>query len=955
MSYRIGGREHPALSLAALVIWVLGGVLACKTVDSKRERLEKEAAVAASAPLPRDPMLEVVKLSNGVTFLSQAVPTNMQRVVLGLLVNVGSAVERDDERGIAHFVEHMAFAGTTHFPRQELVHFFDQVGLVLGGDLLGQTDQRFTSYLLELPANDPSVLDRTVEILADWASNIRFDPAAVEQERSVILAEKRASETPRGRLQQQQSQRWLSGSRYAEREPLGVNEVIESAPVERIAGFYRRWYQPGNFTVVASGNFDVQEMRRRVEKQFASLPVPAQAEPVPRFELTVTPGDYFQIEVDASQQGVTIAVGLERHAIGLVSEADLRTRRVDELILSMLQRRMQALPSGGDNPLLAANVELHWGDAGMFDSLRLYGNTVRAPEESLAIFLRELARVGQHGFSAHELEVARRWLASRRAAEAKKPSSLRQGALIATRQFALGQAVLAPSQERELGTRLLASVSLDEVNDQSKRWLLSSARHVLIVGADAARLPSEGGLRAVAEQVKQESLAPPTEVADTQLMAAPPAAGAIVSEQTLRDVDAQVWMLANGARVVFKRMTSEAGKVSLRASSPGGAFRYRGADTVNATLAAFMASQMGLGSHDAAVTSKLLSGAGVQLNPWISDYEEGVKGAAYVDGLETLFQALHLTLADPGRDVAAFELQRGRFRALWATRGADPESFFRSEIERAVWSAHPLYTAPAPAAADQLQLDRLRKFYLERFGDVGDFTFVFVGDTTAASLRPLVERYLASLPGSTREDGAREALAHYHPGITRVRALGGSGEEKVNVVFHGDKPLPPSAWYDLDALGSYLELRLRDVLREQLGAVYAVKVTFSLREPPRQGYEIGFKFDCKVGQSEALKRAVFAEIRQMQRHDASQYYVDSLRNQRARAAEGELKSAGFWLQELDDVYRRHLDPTAVIAQVTSTSHISGTALRRSALQFLRMDQYVDSLLEPTNAAQEQPN
>ncbi|MEO8179450.1 MAG: insulinase family protein [Deltaproteobacteria bacterium] len=955
MSYRRRGWAGLGPSLAAVLIWTLAGeLMSCKQMDTGRERREEETAVAPSPPLPRDPMLQVVEFSNGVKFLSQAVPTNLQRVVLGLIVNVGSAAERDDERGIAHFVEHMAFAGTTHFPQRELLHFFDQVGLVVGGDLLGQTDYRFTSYLLELPANDPAVLARAVEILADWASGISFDPAAVEQERSVVLAEKRARNTPRGRLQEQQSQRWLSGSRFAERDPLGVEAVIESAPVERLASFYRRWYQPGNFTVVASGDFDVEVMRHSIEQHFASLPAAAKAETPPHFEVTVTPGDHFEIEADPAQRGLAVAVGLKRRAVGLVSEGDLRTRLTDELVSSLLQRRMQAVRALAGSPLLSVNVDLRWGEAGMFDSLQVQGSTAGAAGDALAVLVRELERVGQQGFSARELELGRRLLARKSAAEARQKRGLRQGALAAARQLVLGQAVLAPSQERELSARLLAGITPEEVNQHGQRWLRSAERHVLVAGHDAATLPNEDVLRAVVAQVKKEPIPPPVVEPDTPLMLAPPAPGAIVSEQSLGDLDAQVWMLANGARVVFKRMASEGGKISLRASSPGGVFRQSGAELVNATVSAFTVSQMGLGRSDAATTARLLSDAGVQLTPWISDYEEGVKGAAYVEGLEQLFQALHLTFAAPGHDAAGFELQRRRLRELWATRGADPDVFFQSEIDRAVWSAHPLYTQPAPEAADQLQLEPMRKFYLDRFGDVGDFTFVFVGDTTAASLRPLVERYLASLPGSSREDGAREAVARYHPGVTRVRAPGGAGDEKVRVFFHGDDPLPPSAWYDLDALSGYLELRLREVLREQLGAVYDVKVWFVLRDPPRQGYEMGFRFDCKAGQSEELKRAAFAGIGELKQHGVSQHYVDALRNQRARAAEGALQSAGFWLQELDDVYRRHRDPTLLLTEVSSTAHISSTALRRSALRFLRMGEYVDAVLEPTNSADAPP-
>ncbi len=918
----------------------------CEASSPRAVGVGSTVRTTASPLLPIDPALHVEAFESGVKYLSQPVPTDRKGLVMGLVVHVGSLAEREDERGIAHFVEHMAFAGTEHFPDRKLLAFLDRAGFVFGADTLAQTDYRFTSYFLELSDDDSELLDQAALILADWASGIRFAPEAVEKERAVILAEKRLRNTARGRIRERQNTRWLSGSRYAERAPIGVDAVLESVSPERLERFYRRWYHPGNFTVVVSGEFEVGAMRERIAQHFAALPPAAKPAVMPQPTLVVQPGDHFELEADSEQQFSAVAVGLQRAATGLLNEGNVRQRLIDSLITSMLQRRVEGLPASSGAAVLNTSAQLAWGEVGMFDSLQLQAVYDDGVEKALAALLGELERVARQGFSEREFEQGRAAMVRARAEAQKSRSSLRQQAAGAARRLVLQQAVPSPSQEDEVSGRLLKTITVEEVNRAATGWVRDGARQVLVVEREPARLPTEASLRALVARVRQAPIASPVDEAAAPLMAALPTAGSVTSEQELEGIAAHVWTLDNGARVVFKRMDSEAGKLSLRASSPGGTYGLQGSDLTNALASALVVSQIGLGPHSAAATRDLLAEAGVQMSPWISDYEQGLRGAAYVTGLEPFFQAIHLFLTAPGRDTGAFELQRRRLREVWEHRLADPNAYFQSAIDSRVWKNNPRYTLPAPEAADELQLEKIRSIYLDRFSNVANFTFVLVGDAQPAALTPLIERYLASLPGGAQRGFPAKADATLRPGITRIRVKRDSGEEKVSVSFHGDDPLPPSAWYDLDALSEYLDIRLREALRQRLGGTYSVEVWFSLRPPPRQGYELGFRFDCKPGQSQALKQAAFDVVRELQRHGAEPHYVDALRSKRERTAAAALRSAGFWLQELEEVYRRHLDTNELTARITSTAHISRAALQRSGRQFLRMNQYVDAVMTP---------
>ncbi|MEO8181274.1 MAG: insulinase family protein [Deltaproteobacteria bacterium] len=905
---------------------------------------------AASAPtLPLDRALETRVLENGVTYLSRRFSATTQRVVLGLVVKVGALVEADDEQGLAHFVEHMAFDGTTHYDGKELRSFFGRVGLNFGGHANAFTSQTSTRFLLEIPSDDPATLDQAVLILRDWATGIRFDPAAVERVRPVLIAEKRAHDTPQERLTQRMTKLAMQGSRHAARDVIGLESVIQSASAEQLRSFYRRWYQPQNLAVVANGDFDGAAMQRRVEQHFGSLQKAESPLTPPHFEVPVSAIEHVVVDSDPELQGSLCLLTLKRKAQTFATEDDYRRLLRDRLLLWMLQRRLEPLPRVAEAPVTSASATFAMGEVGTYDLLQLVAEPRREQEGgALGQLIGELERVARHGFQTTELERARPALALEWVANLKKDRRIRETALQLMQHFLSGNAVLAPPDEVEISQRLLASISLDEVDQQAIRWVQESERYHMVIGRDAGSLPTEAALRAAAAGVRRAPLGPYKEATlVAPLMAAPPASGTIVSEGHIAAIDTYDWRLSNGARVVFKAIDEAPGSISLRAFSPGGTARGRHSDLPGLRLTASMISELGLGSHDALSIQRLLNDVGIRIVPWIEDKEEGVDASGTRDRLEMLFQALHLTLSAPGRDAAAWAASRGRIRERLGDRLANPDAFFSAAISQRARGDALRFGPLPPEAVDQVSLDSLRAFYLERFGDVGDFTFVFVGDSRPAELRPLVEQYLASLPGTPRREAASRSEAYYHPGVTRVRVQQGRGDKgTVTVIFHGDERLPSSVREDLQTLRDYLETRLRESLREDLGGVYTVQVWAELRNPPRQGHEVGLRFDCRPDQCESLKQAALAVITEIARAGVPRGEIDVLRSQLARSAEVRPQKLLFWQEELGNAYRRGLDPAEIVATFKNGARISSAALQASARRYLRLDQYVDALLLP---------
>lgn len=914
-SPRVPSRLAPPWRVPALVLALLAGCEAAPAPKAKvgatpAATLGAEPSVNPSPPLPTDRALSVTRFDNGVTFASRVKPNEAGIVVLALVVHGGSLLEEEGERGLAHFVEHMAFNGTVHHPKDELRRFFDGLGLALGADVHATTTPTSTSYFLVLPGTDAALLDRGAAILKEWATSIVFDDDAVEQERGVLLSEMRLYDGVRERVRQVISPWLLGDARHAKRDPLGLAEVITAATSSQLERFYRRWYGPRSFTVVAHGQFDAQEMQRRVQETFGSIPREADAPALPRFELPVPSGEHALAHADPELGVSTASVYLQRALASYATEHDYRERLLSRLVAHVLNRRVQRSSLLTDAQLLGASATYVDGAFDRYGIVQLAATTEADPGRALSALLTELERLVRHGVSPREVELARKAVVNDWVVETND-RGLRPYAAWLAERLAHGFAVPSPEQQAALNVPLLAEITPSDVQASARLWAESASRHLLVLGREAAALPSEAALRQVSVEAKAAAVEPWPHADPKPLMVDRPAPGRLGSKRHIAEVDVQEWTLANGARVVFKRMPSDQ-HLAFVASSPGGYHRLEGDALMNARLTGLVLPQLGLGVHDAATTADLLSEARIGLEPRLDEYSEGARGGAPVSSLEQMFQALHLMFTAPRLEPADFELARRRLRAFLEQKRTDPTAVFGAAIERQVLGEHARHQPLLPDAVALLDPESVRAVHADRFGNIGDFTFVFVGETTEAALEPLIQRYLASLPGSPRADAARETELAFRPGVTRVRVQrGGADKAQVRLVFHGDGPLSPQAEQELEALRAYVDLHLHELLRERLGGVYGVDTSFVRRGSPLTGYEVRIQFECQPAQSEALTRATLEVLEALRRKGPEPRLLATLREQHARHAAHALTTSGYWLYALGEAYRHAEDPRAI--------------------------------------------
>ncbi len=910
-----------------------------------------EPASAASPPLPFDPRVRTGTLDNGLTYQLQRHQPEEQRAHLLLSVKTGSLYEEDDQRGLAHFVEHMAFNGTERFGQRELLDFFEKSGLKFGSHANARTSYDRTEYQLSVPTDRPELLTTALDVMLDWAGAVKFAPDELAKERPVLLSEWTAGKGASQRLGEQYRKLLFGDSRYSERDVIGDPKVLEHGPRQRLVDFYQRWYRPDRMAVIVVGDIDEAALEAAITERFSALKNPDAEVVLPDASLPIQSKPSAAVMTDSEATALLASVVLKASGAPAQTEADYRKQLVLSMATTMLNRRLDALREDPKAPFTGAWSRL---TPSAFGRLQVLDVSARAKEGQLGASLQsvlvQLEGVKRHGFVEAELQRTSRDISRvlEQRVDSKETINGRAIASVLGQAFVTGGRVLSPEQERDLGARMLAEIGVEEVNRRSVELLEASERLLLVSGPAREALPAEADLLAALGAAEAAEIEPYREEALSQpLMAQRPEPGKVVSESQLNELEVIEWTLSNGARVVVKPTDFEDDQILLRAISPGGTSLASDAQFASARFAMSIVGNSGVGELHRQALMKALSGRVASLSPWFGESDEGLSGSAAPKDAETLFQLTHLYATAPRRDEAAFEAFRAAVREGVRNRDLNPRERFSDAIAKALWGDSPRRRAPTLDSVEALDLDTALAFYRERFSDFSDFTFLLVGKLDPAEMKPLVERYLASLPGSGRKEAAKDLNLHWPKGVTRVTVHAGKEDKAiVSLVYHREIPWSDNAHTDLVSLQSYLQIRLREVLREQIGATYSPGVSQVFQHVPFSQARLSISLQCKPADVEPLLEATRAVITEVKKSGVDDSYLEKLRSLRTRDLEEQYRSNGFWIGQLATRYNLGLNPLDVLTYHELTKRITRENLRDAARTYLPDDQYLDARLLP---------
>jgi zinc protease len=919
-----------------------------------------------SQALELDPQVRTGTLDNGLTWFVRRNARPEGRVELRLAVNAGSLLEEAHERGLAHFLEHMAFRGTTNFERQALVGYLESIGMRFGPDLNAYTGFDETVYLLTVPTDDPEIVETAFRILRDWASEVTIHPDDVDRERGVVIEEWRGRRGAQARVIDQHLPVMLQGARHAERLPIGTVEVLERASAADLRGFYERWYRPDLMAVVAVGDLDPEAMEGLIRTLFDDLERPADAPERPTFPVPAHAETLFSVVTDPELSLTQVellhkdaeeaaASGPGRETVG-----GYRERLAARLYTAMMNARLQEITRKPDAPFLNAAVnrgELVRG-ARQFSLSAVVedGGT----EAGLQALLAEAERVNRHGFTSTELERARTNLLRglERAYDERERTNSGVFAAELVDHFLAGSPAPGIEAELELARTLLPEIALDEINALARGWMSEESRVVLVTapsrddvpaGAEVATgVPTPDALTRVLATVAELEIEPYVdEITDAPLVAEIPPLAEITERIFHEEVDVHEWHLENGVRVLLRPTDFRDDEILFRGWAPGGTSLASDADHPSASFASDVVSVSGLGAFSITALQRELAGKAASVSVGLTEREQRVQGGASPRDLETLFQLAWLHFTEPRYDDGAVQAILGQIRAVLANRGADPNAHFADTLQVTLSQGHPRARPISLELMEAIDPERAYAFYRDRFGHADGFTFLLVGNLELEQVEPLVRRYLGSLPVQGRVDEPRDPGIRPPEGVVeRTVARGIEPRSQTQIVFHGPWEWDPDRNFALASLVEVLRLRLREVLREDLGGTYGVQVVQTTRREPDERFTLQVAFGTDPERLEELVEAVFAELGKLRDEGPTTDELARVREIQRRERETALRQNGFWAGQLEALLKAERPFTEIFALEDRIGTVTAQVIRAMAAEAFTEGRYVRVSLVP---------
>ena len=914
----------------------------------------QEAVVGAVSPsdtLGLDPHVLHGTLANGLQYYVRENREPRERAELRLVVDAGSVLEGEDQRGLAHLLEHMAFNGTTHFGEAELVDYLESIGMRFGPDVNAFTSFDETVYMLTVPTDSSTILTTGMQILGDWAHGIALEPDALARERPVVVEEWRLRRGAEMRMFDQHLPVIFRDSRYAERLPIGKKEVIESAPVEAVRRFYEDWYRPDLMAVIAVGDFDADSMVAEIGRRFGEIPARGTARPRELFPVPGHAETLVSVATDPEARVTNVTVYNKHPLRETRTAAAYRRSIVEALHARMLNARFDEIVRRSGAPFIAAFAGQ--GRLVRSSEVSILGAIVPegGAEEAIEALLTEAERAARHGFDPAELERARAELL--RAVEGaylereKTESGRYAGQYI--EHFLTDEPAPGIETDWRLHQRFVPEITLEEVNRVADDWLTEEDRVVVVSAPEKEGLaaPANEDLLAVVEAVEATRIEPwSDDVASGPLIESPPPPGALTATRTYEAIGAVEWTFENGVRVVARPTDFKADEILLRAWSPGGTSNAPDSLVVTAAFADGIVHEGGVADRSRIALEKSLAGKKVTLRPFVGGLEEGFSGSASPEDLETMLQLVWLYATAPRRDAEAFEAFRERLRTSFANRSASPDAVFQDTLSQTLAQHHPRAWLPTVENVERIDLGRAHEIYADRFLDAGDFTFFLVGAFDPDTLLPLVRQWLGSLPSTDREETWMDNGIDPPPGVvTKTVRKGIEPKGRTEIVFAGEAAWSPEDRYAMLSLTEYLTIALRETLREDLGGTYGVRVAGWLQRWPDEEYQVRLGFGADPARIEALVDTLFLEIETV-KEGADEETVAKVRETQRRALETDMRENAWWISRLEDAWTNGLEPEGILEEEERIAALDAATITAAARRWLPADRYVRVTLLP---------
>jgi zinc protease len=918
-----------------------------------------QSTQSLSAKLPLDPAIHAGKLPNGITYMLRHNDRPAKRVSLRMAVKAGSIDEADDQRGLAHMLEHMAFNGTTHFKPGELVAYFESIGVSFGAHVNAYTGYDETVYMLDVPTDRMGAIDHGLQAMADFAGGMSLTDAEIDKERGVVLEEWRQRLGVQSRLQGITDKAVYGQSKYAERLPIGTPESIQKAPYQRVRDFYRANYTPDRIGFVIVGDIDTATAETLVRQYFGVIPARKSAKrpiyPVPPHKDTrVT------VATDPEAQSSSASVFHTRPLQKSQTVGDYRRDLVRSLFEAMLNARLGEIARRPEAPFLGASA----GDDTLGRTVEAFGVSARVNEggipRGIEALEEELARVRQFGFGDAELDrVQKSTLAAYARSYNERGTSESPG--FASELVALYlNDVPAPgiAVEYDLAKRFVPTITTTETAALARELVTETNRVVIAVAPEKKGVmpPTEAAVR---DALRSGAAATLTAWRDESngkvLMPTTPAPGTITARKQIPEIGVTVLTLSNGVEVWLKPTDFKNDQIVFTAYAKGGTANVPEAEYRNASLMTGLVGISGVGGLSPVDLGKLLSGQIANASLSMGSFTHGLSGGSTPKDLETALQLMYLSFTAANHDPSAFELMKRRLRANLENQAQSPGAVFGERVRLLNTMNH--YSARSMKVEDVDALDqaKMEAFYKSEFANAADFTFFFVGAFDVDKIAPLIATYIGGLPSQGKSSSTYGNARLQFPTSVKKEIVNKGQEPKAQTVisFFADTGLNELEMHRVRAATAILERHLRDQLREELGGTYSVGVDYT-NTLPQPGYgTTSIQFGSSPDRVDGLVSTVMTEVDRMRREGPSADDVQKVKETEKEGLETSFKQNGFWIGALQTAQMLGWDPVSILHRTERTDTLTAENIHEAFRKYFPADRYTQLTLLPEKTASSQ--
>ncbi len=908
--------------------------------------------------VPMDSNVKYGKLDNGMTYYIRSNALPKDRADFYIVFNVGAILENDNQNGLAHLTEHMAFNGTKNFPKKGLINFLERNGVAFGHNINAFTSTDVTAYNLnDVPLNDESVVDSSLLILHDWSNYVSFEADEIDAERKVVHEEWRTRRNANFRMTSKLNPTIYKGSKYAIRDVIGSLNVIDSCDYETLRSFYRKWYRPDLEAIIIVGNFDANVMEQKVKTMFSSVPKAVNPAKRPIFDIPNNEEPLIGIATDPEAQRNMIRVYYKHDIVQPANKNTdyMREQLLEQLYDNMINNRLNELVQK-ENPPFIMGYSTYGGmqrskDAFMLIAFAKDNGILLA----LKTIIQENERVRQHGFTSTEFDRAKKELIRNYEKEYKEKDKQKNNKYVWEyfSNFLTNEPTPGIEFEYDFTKMTLPTITLAEIDSLPGKWITDDNIVVSITGVekDGVSLPTKNEVLSIIENTKNTELdAYVDNVSENPLVANIPAGSKIVNTQTDMKLGVTTWTLANGAEVIIKKTNFKDDEILFSAYSFGGSSLVSLENLPSADMTTAIVSQSGVGDFDNITLQKMMAGKILHINPTINNTTQGFSGSTSTRDLKTFMQLLYLYFEQPRFDKEAANAYISRVSVWLKNTSTDPRAIVNDSISFLMANRNPRRSPMNVDKLNKVDFDAAVKIYKNRFRNGADFKFFFVGNIDEEKLKPLAETYIGGLTSDSKKDIWKD---------NNVRPPANNAENTFN--FHMETPKATvfvnynnNIKYDaknliyLSAIKYILSMRYVETIREKEGGSYGVGVWTSMSKYPYQGYKLNMKFDCNPDMTDRLVAIVYDEVNKLQKTGPTEIDVHKTQEYFLKTREEKLKDNSFWLGSLVSMSKTGLNTITATNYQDIVKGMTPKKIQKFCKDIFKNSKNVEVIMEPAD-------